>query len=82
MNQKSETIFADDHVLAQDLELPIQMSDHFTFEIPEKLTKDGELHIRFQKAADVANGDRVSVEQWRNSGGWGTLVSEVWLIRE
>ncbi|MCC5936468.1 MAG: hypothetical protein JJU34_04245 [Lunatimonas sp.] len=82
MNQKFQTIFADDQVLAQDLELPLQMSDHFTFEIPANLTKDGELVIRFQKAADVANGDRVTVEQWRNSGGWGTLVSEVWLIRK
>ncbi len=82
MNQKSETIFADDQVLAQNLELPLQMSDHFTMEIPVDLTKDGELVIRFQKAADVATGDRVSVEQWRNSGGWGTLVSEVWLIRD
>lgn len=82
MNQKSETILADDQILVQGLELPLQMSDHFTFEIPGKLTKDGELQIRFQKAADVANGDRVTVEQWRNSGGWGTLVSEVWLIKE
>jgi len=30
---------------------------------------------------DVAAGDRVSVEQWRNCGGWGTLCSEVWLMR-
>jgi len=29
----------------------------------------------------VARGDRVSREQWRNSGGWGTLVSEAWLMR-
>ncbi|GAA0879393.1 hypothetical protein GCM10009119_23610 [Algoriphagus jejuensis] len=81
MNQKSETIYADNEVLAQDIELPLQMSDQFTFEVPVRLTKDGELTIRFQKAADVATGDRVTVEQWRNSGGWGTLVSEVWLIK-
>ena len=81
MNQKSETILVDDQVLVQDLELPLQMSDHFTFDIPVKLTQDGKLVIRFRKAADVANGDRVSIEQWRNSGGWGTLVSEAWLIR-
>jgi hypothetical protein len=30
----------------------------------------------------VARGDRVSVEQWRNSGGWGTIVSEVWLMKK
>ncbi|XOV94140.1 MAG: hypothetical protein ACFHWX_05420 [Bacteroidota bacterium] len=58
------------------------MSDFFTFKIPQKATRDGELIIRFEKSADVANGDRVSIEQWRNSGGWGTLVSEAWLIKE
>ncbi|GAB3218579.1 hypothetical protein J0A67_03050 [Algoriphagus aestuariicola] len=81
MNQKSETVFADGKILAKNLELPLQMSDFFTFNIPAELTEDGELVIHFQKAEDVANGDRVTVEQWRNSGGWGTLVSEVWLIR-
>lgn len=82
MNQQSESILADGQILADDLELPLQMSDFFTFDIPAKLTEDGELVIQFQKSDDVANGDRVTVEQWRNSGGWGTLVSEVWLIRD
>jgi hypothetical protein len=57
------------------------MSDFFTFEIPTQATTDGELIIRLEKAADVANGNRVEVEQWRNSGGWGTIVSEAWLIK-
>ena len=82
MNQKSESIYADDILIADNVELPLQMSDFFTFEIPKKATQDGKLEIRFEKAPDVANGDRVTVEQWRNSGGWGTIVSEVWLIRE
>lgn len=82
MNQKSQAIYADDIVLAQNLELPLQMSDFFSFDIPRSVTKDGELFIRLEKAPDVATGDRVTVEQWRNSGGWGTLVSEVWLIKE
>ena len=79
MNQRSQTIHADDQVLVENVELPFKMSDFFTYNIPEDLTVDGELVIRFERAADVARGDRVSREQWRNSGGWGTLVSEAWL---
>jgi hypothetical protein len=81
MNQKSQTIYADDAVLADDVELPLQMSDFFTYDIPADATADGKLTIRFERAADVAHGDRVSREQWRNSGGWGTLVSEAWLMK-
>jgi len=82
MNQKSQSVYADDVLLAKEVELPLQMSDYFTYDIPAKVTSDGELTIRLEKAADVANGDRVSVEQWRNSGGWGTIVSEVWLMKK
>ena len=82
MNQKSQTIYADDLVLADNLELPLQMSDFFSFDIPGSVTGDGELTIRLKRAADVARGDRVTIEQWRNSGGWGTLVSEVWLMKK
>jgi len=82
MNQKSESIYADDILIADNVELPLQMSDFFNFKIPKTATEDGELVIRFEKARDVATGDRVTMEQWRNSGGWGTIVSEVWLIKE
>ena len=82
MNQKSESIYADDMLIAEDIELPLQMSDFYTYKIPKSATKDGELEIRFDRAPHVATGDRVSVEQWRNSGGWGTIVSEVWLMKE
>jgi hypothetical protein len=82
MNQKSQAIYADDVALAKDLELPLQMSDFFSFDIPPSVTRDGDLVIRLERAADVARGDRVSIEQWRNSGGWGTLVSEVWLMKK
>jgi hypothetical protein len=58
------------------------MSDFFTFDIPREATRDGELVIRLEKAGDVAVGDRVTVEQWRNCGGWGTIVSEVWLMKK
>ena len=81
-NQKSETIYADDIPIAKNVELPLQMCDFFTYDIPAAATSDGELTIRMERAADVAHGDRVSVEQWRNSGGWGTLASEVWLIKK
>ena len=82
MNQKSETIYADDVVLASELEVPLQMSDFFTFDIPREATRDGDLLIRFERGADVARGDRVTVEQWRNSGGWGTICSEAWLMKK
>jgi hypothetical protein len=82
MNQKSQTIYADDISIAKDVDLPIQMSDFFAYNIPAKAIKDGELTIKMERAADVARGDRVTVEQWRNSGGWGTIVSEVWLIKK
>jgi hypothetical protein len=80
MNQHAQSIYADDMLLAKDLEIPLQMSDFFTFDIPPQATADGELIIRLEKSADVASGDRVAVEQWRNSGGWGTIASEVWLF--
>jgi len=81
MNQKSQTIYADEQVLAKDVELPFKMCDFFTYDIPQELTRDGALVIRFERGVDVARGDRVSREQWRNSGGWGTLVSEAWLAK-
>jgi hypothetical protein len=82
MNQKSQTIWADEFVLADNIELPIQMSDFFTFDIPTSITKDRELIIRLERAPNVARGDRVAIEQWRNCGGWGTIVSEVWLMKK
>ncbi len=82
MNQKSESIFVNDILLAENVPLPLQMNDFATFNIPVEATRTGELVIRFKKAEDVANGDRISREQWRNSGGWGTMVSEVWLMKQ
>jgi hypothetical protein len=82
MNQKSQTIYVNEFVLARDLEIPLQMSDFFTFDIPREATRDGELVIRLEKPPDVGVGDRVTVEQWRNCGGWGTIVSEVWLMKK
>lgn len=80
MNQSSQTVLADDFVLAANQPLPERMSEFFTFAIPPDATRDGELFIRLRKAEGVADGPRVEREQWRNSGGWGTLASEVWLM--
>jgi hypothetical protein len=81
MNQKKQSIYANDVLIARDVEVPEKMSDFFTFDIPNDLVKSGTLTIRFERSADVAHGDRVSREQWRNSGGWGTILSEAWLIK-
>ncbi|WP_215239148.1 DUF4838 domain-containing protein [Dyadobacter helix] len=81
MNQKSESIYANDVLIAENVELPLQMSDFFTFDIPSEAVKSGEVVIRFERNANVAHGSRISREQWRNSGGWGTMVSEAWLLK-
>lgn len=82
MNQKSQTIYADQFVLAKDLAVPERVSDFFTFDVPPEATGDGELVIRFERGADVARGSRVEREVWRNTGGWGTIVSEAWLMKK
>jgi hypothetical protein len=82
MNQHSESIYAGDMLLARDLEVPERMSDFFTFDIPPEAIRAGELVIRFERAADVAHGSRIEREVWRNSGGWGTIVSEAWLMKK
>lgn len=82
MNQKSQSIYANDRLLVENVELPLQMSDFFTWDIPRDITRSGDLTIRLERGADVARGDRVETEQWRNSGGWGTIVSEAWLIKK
>jgi len=81
MNQRTESIYAGDIVLARDLEIPERMSDFFTFDIPREAIRNGELVIRFERAPDVAHGTRLEREIWRNTGGWGSIVSEAWLIK-
>jgi hypothetical protein len=82
MNQHTENIFAGDIPLARDVEVPERMSDFFTFNIPREAIRDGELVIRFERASGVAHGNRVEREVWRNSGGWGTIISEAWLMKK
>lgn len=82
MNQKRQSIFADGIPLAEEVELPERVSEFFTYDIPAEAVRDGRLTIRLKKGAGVAEGPRVEREMWRNSGGWGTIVSEVWLMRK
>lgn len=80
MKQKSQTVYANGNVLAEDIELPESMSDFFTFDIPASMIRNGELEIKLMRDKSVLPEDRVYIEQWRNTGGWGTLLSEAWLI--
>lgn len=82
MNQRTQTIYAGDTILARDLEVPEQMSDFFTFDIPRDAVRNGDLVVRFERTGDVARGSRIEREIWRNTGGWGTIVSEAWLIKK
>jgi hypothetical protein len=81
MYQRTETILAGNRVLARDLEVPERMSDFFTFDIPAEAIHNGELVVRLERAPGVARGTRVEREVWRNTGGWGTSVSEAWLMK-
>jgi hypothetical protein len=80
--QKSESIYADDIALVKDLELPEYESQFFEYDVPREATKDGHLKLWFEKSAGVGEGPRPEVTVWRNTGGWGTLVSEVWLMKK
>ncbi|MFH1739705.1 MAG: DUF4838 domain-containing protein [bacterium] len=80
--QTTESIYADDYCLAQDMELPIHKAEFFEFDIPKKATSDGTLTIQFRKTKGVGEGPVPIVEQWKNTYGWGTLVSEAWLMKK
>jgi glycerophosphoryl diester phosphodiesterase len=78
--QTGQSIYADDFVLAENLELPEHEADFFEFDIPVAATSDGELQLRFEKQPGIGEGPESQLTVWRNTGGWGTLVSEVWLM--
>lgn len=80
--QTTQSIFADDVCLAKDLELPEFESEFFEFDIPKEVTEDGELKLWFQKSDGVGEGPEPRRTVWRNTGGWGTLCSEVWLMKK
>ena len=79
--QKTQSVFVDDICLAKDLELPLEKAGVFEFEIPPSATQDGTLRLWFQKSEGVGEGPAPQVTLWRNTGGWGTLCSEVWLMK-
>jgi len=78
--QTSQSIYADDILLA-DVELPEFVADFFEFDIPPAATSDGELLLWMKKQKGIGEGLASDVSIWRNTGGWGTLVSEVWLMK-
>ena len=80
MKQHSEKLYAGDILIAPEIEIPVLYPKQYDYDIPKSAIQNGQLTLRFEKMPDVGTGDRVTVEQWRNTGGWGTLVSEVWLI--
>ncbi len=79
--QKTQSIYADGHALAQDLELPANDPSFFEFDIPADLTRDGQLEVWFEKEKGVGEGTQAEKTIWRVAGGWGTLCSEVWLMK-
>ena len=80
--QTSESIYADDFKLAENLQLPEYIAGTFEFDIPQAVTSDGSLTLSMKKQPDVGVGLKSDVTVWRNTGGWGTLVSEVWLMKK
>ena len=79
--QTTQCIFANDVCLAKDLEIPAYKSRFFEFDIPPEATRGGMLKLRFQKSRGVGEGPEQELTVWRNTGGWGTLCSEVWLMK-
>ena len=64
------------------MELPEYTPQQFEFVIPKAVTADGRLVLRCLKQAGVGEGDPGDITVWRNTGGWGTLLSEVWLYSQ
>jgi hypothetical protein len=80
--QRTQSIYANDILLAKDVELPEWEADFFEYAVPREATRSGKLELRLEKASGVGEGTPAQIGIWRNTGGWGTLVSEVWLIKE
>jgi hypothetical protein len=81
-HQTGESIYADNLPLAENLELPEYRADFFEFDIPKAATSDGKLKLWLKKRPGIGEGLKSDVTIWRNTGGWGTLVSEVWLMKK
>jgi hypothetical protein len=79
--QTSQSIYADDFPLVKDLKLPEYYAEYFEYDIPPAAVADGKLTLTFRKQSGIGEGLPSDVTIWRNTGGWGTLVSEVWLMK-
>lgn len=80
-HQSKQSIYADEIPLVKDLELPEFHGDYFEYDIPAAVTADGQLTLSMRKQEGIGEGLASDVTVWRNTGGWGTLVSEVWLMK-
>ncbi len=80
--QTRQSIYADDQLLSEQMELPEYTPERFEFPIPRAATADGRLTISCLPQPEVGAGDPGDVTVWRNTGGWGTLLSEVWLYKK
>ncbi len=79
--EKTQSIYADGQLLAANVELPEWDAQLFEYPIPRQLTADGELTVWLEKSPQVASGPAPRVKQWKRTAGWGTLVSDVWLLK-
>ncbi len=79
--EKTQSIYANDRLLAKDVEVPEWDAGLFEYDIPQAETASGTLTIRLQKADNIAVGRVPLVNQWKRTSGWATVVSDVWLMR-
>jgi len=80
--QTRQSILADEILLAEEMELPKHSPRQFEFSIPKEATVDGRLKIWCRKQSGIGESPLGDVTVWRNTGGWGTLLSEVWLYKQ
>ena len=80
--QTSQSILADGEDLTNNVELPTGAVGIFEYPIPHNLTADGRLTVSLKKADGVGEGLESVTTVWRNTGGWGTLASDVWLLKD
>ncbi|MCX6619973.1 MAG: hypothetical protein NTY38_02615 [Acidobacteria bacterium] len=80
--EKTQSIYANDRLLAANVEVPELDAQLFEYAIPPELTSGGVVTIRLEKAANVATGRVPLVNQWKRTSGWATVVSDVWLLKD
>ncbi len=79
--QRTQSIYADGQPLALDIEVPEFHAEIFEFDIPRTVTQDGALEITFEKGEGIGEWPEPDLSVWRNTGGWGAIVSEVWVMK-